>query len=49
MQKIVFIASLFFIFISCIEREDIKIRENFNQTPKSIKYAQGFDIAYHDV
>ena len=48
MQKIVFITSLFFIFISCIEREDIKIRENFNQTPKSIKYAQGFDIAYHD-
>lgn len=48
MQKIVFITSLFFIFISCIEQEDIKIRENFNQTPKSIKYAQGFDIAYHD-
>lgn len=48
MQKILFIASLFLFFISCEEQKDDKILTNHSKYDADVKYAQGFDIAYHD-
>lgn len=48
MQKILFIASLFLFFISCEEQKDDKILINHSKYSTYIKYAKGFDIAYHD-
>ena len=48
MQKILFIALLFLFFISCKEQKDDKILTNHSKYDADVKYAQGFDIAYHD-
>ena len=48
MQKLLFIALLFLFFISCKEQKDDKILTNHSKYDADVKYAQGFDIAYHD-
>ena len=48
MQKILFIALLFLFFISCKKQKDDKILTNHSKYSTYIKYAKGFDIAYHD-
>ena len=48
MQKILFIALLFLFFISCKKQKDDKILTNHSKYDADVKYAQGFDIAYHD-
>ncbi|RZP14998.1 MAG: ABC transporter substrate-binding protein [Flavobacteriales bacterium] len=48
MQKILFIASLFLVFISCHKQEKNKKQVSIDQSLGNIKYAQGFDIDYYD-
>jgi iron complex transport system substrate-binding protein len=48
MQKILFIASLFLVFISCHKQEKNKKQVSIDPSLGNIKYAQGFHIDYYD-